>query len=102
MNHEDQYDPLAQVSTLYRDEQLKKALSILLLPGQSTGTVQEALEKIDMSEINNKCVPSGKLMFYQDPLSHWWASVLSAAAHWMLNQDAASDFYQEIEESVPQ
>ena len=32
-----QIDPLTYISTYFRDEQLKKALSILLLPGQSTG-----------------------------------------------------------------
>ena len=94
-------DPLAYVSNYYRDEQLRKALSILLLPGQSTGTVQEALVTISDSEENNKRVPSGKLMLYQDPISHWWSSVLSISAHWMLNQvSEASHFYQEMD-SVP-
>ena len=32
-----QVDPLADISTYFRDEQLQKALSILLLPGQCTG-----------------------------------------------------------------
>lgn len=67
-------DPLAHVSNYYRDEQLQKALSILLLPGQSTGTVQEALVTISNSEENNKRVPKDKLMLYQDPISHWWSS----------------------------
>ena len=86
---------------LYRDEQLQKALSILLLPGQSTGTVQEALVTISNSEENNKRVPKDKLMLYQDPISHWWSSVLSISANWMLNQvSEASHFYQEMD-SVP-
>ena len=37
-------DPLSHLSNYFRDEQLQKALSILLLPGKSTGTVQEALQ----------------------------------------------------------
>ena len=73
----------------------------MLLPGQSTGTVQEALVTISNSEENNKRVPKDKLMLYQDPISHWWSSVLSISANWMLNQvSEASHFYQEMD-SVP-
>jgi len=98
---EQELDPLAHISTYFRDEQLQKALSILLLPGQSTGTVQDALDKIEMAEENNKAIPNGKLILYQDPVSYWWSSVLSASSHWMLSQTSqASDYYQEIY-SVP-
>ena len=66
-----------------------------------SGTVQDALEKIEMAEKNNKSIPNGKLILYQDPLSHWWSSVLSASSHWMLSQTLeASNYYQEIY-SVP-
>ena len=92
---------MAHISTYFRDEQLQKALSILLLPGQSTGTVQDALDKIEVAEDNNKSIPNGKLSLYQDPVSHWWSSVLSASSHWMLSQTLqASNYYQEIY-SVP-
>ena len=79
-------DPLGLLATYFRDEQLQKALSILLLPGQSTGTVQEALDKIASVDSVNKGVPKGKLMLCQDSISHWWTSVFSTAAQWMLNQ----------------
>nr|APH81347.1 SREBP [Paracyclopina nana] len=94
-------DPLSLLASYFRDEQLQKALSILLLPGQSTGTVQEAIEKIQKSEANNKsCVPKLASM-YQDPVAHWWASVMSTAAYWMLNQvSLAKKFYRDVE-SVP-
>ena len=92
---------MAHISTYFRDEQLQKALSILLLPGQSTGTVQDGLDKIEVAEDNYKSILNGKLSLYQDPVSHWWSSVLSASSHWMLNQTLqASNYYQEIY-SVP-
>lgn len=93
-------DPLVLVASYFRDEQLQKALSILLLPGHSTGTVQQAIEKIQKAEANNKsCL--NKLRLYQDPISHWWASVMSTAAYWMLNQvNMAEKFYHDVE-SVP-
>lgn len=103
VRHVDEHltDPLAILAIYFRDEQLQKALSILLLPGQSTGTVQDALEKISIAEINNKSVPRGKLILYQDPVAHWWSSVLCTSAHWMLNQIAeASQYYQDVH-SVP-
>ena len=66
-----------------------------------SGTVQDALDKIEMAEENNKAIPNGKLTLYQDPVSHWWSSVLSASSHWMLSQTSqASNYYQEIY-SVP-
>lgn len=50
-----------------------------------------------MAEKNNKAIPNGKLVLYQDPVSHWWSAVLSASSHWMLSQTLeASHFYQEI------
>lgn len=94
-------DPLATIANYYRDEQLQKALSILLLPGQSTGHVQEALIKIQNVNDSNSKVPRDKLMLDQDPIAKWWSSVLSTSANWMLNHSAeASQFYQ-IMESVP-
>ena len=76
---------------------LSASFHLIYYPFLYSGTVQDALEKIEMAEKNNKTVPNGKLVLYQDPVSHWWSSVLSASSHWMLSQCLeASNFYQEI------
>lgn len=97
----EKFDPLALLSTYFRDQELQKALSILLLPGASTGTVQDALQKIEDVKLNNKAISREKLKLYQDPISHWWSSILSTSAHWMLNQETeAGNFYSDLY-SVP-
>merc|ERR1712209_275283 len=75
-------DPVALWARYNRDELLKTALGILLLPGQHTGTVKDVLDKITDSEDNN--LTSNPLMAPPDLTSHWWASILKVAATWML------------------
>jgi sterol regulatory element-binding transcription factor 1 len=94
-------DPLVHVASYFRDEQLQQALAILLLPGQATGTVHEALDRINNAENNNKAVPRNKLMLYQDPVSHWWSSVFSTSAHWMLSQTSAALEHYQVIQSIP-
>ena len=92
-------DPVALWARYNRDELLKTALGILLLPGQHTGTVKDVLDKITDSEDNN--LTSNPLMAPPDLTSHWWASILKVAATWMLNQEPSLDEYNEVE-NVPQ
>ncbi len=95
------FDPLTHLSSYYRDEQLRKALSIVLSPGSATGNVQDALRCIKRSEVINRAVPRGRMALYQDEIAHWWASVVSAAAFWMLNQKEDAISCQQIIESKP-
>ena len=88
-------DPVAAWSRFHRDELLKRALGILLLPGQHTGTVQDALDKIKEAERNN--MASNPLLAPPDLTSHWWASILKVAATWMLNQDPKTEDFREVE-----
>ena len=88
-------NPLAVVGRYFREEQLRKALGILVSPGEATGRIGEALEAVRASEANNSCVDIGILMPCQDPVSRWWASVFATAAHWAMNeQEQASKLYQ--------
>ena len=75
--------------------------SILLLPGQSTGHVEEALIKIHKVNESNKRIMKDKLMLYQDPVAQWWSTVLNTSANWMLNQTTETTQFHQIMESVP-
>ena len=88
-------DPVAAWSRFHRDELLKRALGILLLPGQHTGTVQDALEKIKEAESNN--MATNPLLAPPDLTSDWWASILKVAATWMLNQKPTMEDFQKVE-----
>ena len=91
-------NPLALVGQYFRDSQLKKALSIVVSPGQATGRVQEALELVQNSEASNSCVDIGELKPCQDEHSRWWASVLATACHWMREElEEASKLFQALE-----
>lgn len=91
-------NPLALVAQYFRDYQLKRALSIVVSPGQATGRVQEALELVQLSEENNSSVDIGILRPCQDDHSRWWGSVLATACHWMREElEEAAKLYQTLE-----
>ncbi|XP_055617711.1 sterol regulatory element-binding protein 1 isoform X2 [Toxorhynchites rutilus septentrionalis] len=49
----------------------------------------------------DRCVLSGNCC--QDRLAHWWSSVLSIAAHWLLGEDAEAErMYSHIENLPPE
>jgi hypothetical protein len=52
------------VGCYFREEQLQKALAIVLSPGQATGQVSEALDIIQSAEESNKAI--GKMSYCQD------------------------------------
>ena len=80
-------DPLARIGAYFRDKQLQKALSIVVLPGQATGNVDDVLDILQSVEANNRLVPIGTLADCQDTVSKWWCAVLLASAYSMLDQD---------------
>ena len=80
-------DPLARIGAYFRDKQLKKALSIVVLPGQATGKVDDAIEILKTVEASNKLVPTGTLADCQDTVAKWWTAVLLASANTMLDQE---------------
>lgn len=94
----DTLNPLALVGRYFRNEQLSKALAIIVAPGDATGPFCEALEAVKCAESNNSSVDIGVLKPCQDPVSRWWAAILATAAHWNLDQkDEADKLYQAVE-----
>jgi hypothetical protein len=55
------------VGCYFREEQLQKALAIVLSPGQATGQVSEALDIIQSAEESNKAI--GKMSYCQDQVN---------------------------------
>ena len=62
-------------------------MSIVVLPGQATGNVDDVLDILQSVEANNRLVPIGTLADCQDTVAKWWCAVLLASAYSMLDQD---------------
>ena len=94
----DDLNPLTRLGLYFRDQQLKKALAIVVSPGQATGKVDEVLDLIKLVDTNNKCMAPGLVGDCQDNVSKWWSAVLSSSACSMLDQsDKERDYYQLVE-----
>ena len=52
---------MARIGAYFRDKQLQKALSIVVLPGQATGKVDDVLDILHLVEANNRLVQIGTL-----------------------------------------
>ena len=97
-------DPLARIGAYFRDKQLKKALSIVVLPGQATGKINDVVDILQTVDASNKLVPVGTLADCQDTVAKWWSAVLLASANTMLdqeNQTAEQQKLHKIIERVP-
>ena len=94
----DDLNPLTRVGLYFRDQQLKKALSIVVSPGQATGRVDEVLDLMQLVDFNNKCVKPGLITDCQDNVTKWWSAVLSSTACSMLDlSEKEREFYQVVE-----
>ena len=91
---------MARIGAYFRDKQLQKALSIVVLPGQATGKVDDVLDILHLVEANNRLVPIGTLADCQDNVAKWWTAVLLASAYSMLDQEQDLKL-QKIIECVP-
>ena len=94
-------NPLTRVGLYFRDQQLRKALSIVVSPGQATGKVDEVLDLIRSAEANNKCVTPGLVTDCQDDVSRWWSAVLSSSACSMLDTSDREQEYRQVVECNP-
>nr|XP_016852970.1 PREDICTED: sterol regulatory element-binding protein 1 [Anolis carolinensis] len=108
-------DPLAQVTQLFREHLLEKALScVLRLDSQapishSEGEFSDALEYLHFLNSCADAVPSpspsiGTNMdaaIGTDPIAHWWASVVAMAIHGLQGDDEAVENLYPLVESMP-
>jgi len=94
----DDLNPLTRVGLYFRDQQLRRALAIVVSPGQATGKVDEVLDLIKMVDANNRCVAPGLVTDCQDNVSKWWSAVISSSACSMLDKtEDERDYYQLVE-----
>uniref|UniRef100_A0A8C8S8N6 Sterol regulatory element-binding protein 1 n=1 Tax=Pelusios castaneus TaxID=367368 RepID=A0A8C8S8N6_9SAUR len=110
-------DPLAQVSQLFREYLLEKALCCVAMPEPSPpaahgeGEFSNALEYL---QLLNGCsdaagTPSCTLSISSsvgagtgtDPLAKWWASVVAVAIHWLQGDDEAAERLYPLVETMP-
>ncbi|XP_042293765.1 sterol regulatory element-binding protein 1 isoform X2 [Sceloporus undulatus] len=108
-------DPLAQVTQLFREHLLEKALScVSRLESQtptslSEGEFSDALEYLHFLNSCADVVPSpspsiGTNMDAAtgtDPIAHWWASVVAMAIHGLQGDDEAVEHLYPLVESMP-
>uniref|UniRef100_A0A1Q3FJU9 Putative dna-binding protein n=1 Tax=Culex tarsalis TaxID=7177 RepID=A0A1Q3FJU9_CULTA len=116
-------DPLEYILRDYRENLLRKSIQCLVGSGQINWKhAQQSLEPKDPKEDQSdnaksttypysSCQISNVLHFVellkdclskQDRLAHWWSSLFSIAAHWLLGEDSeAEQLYSHIE-SAPQ
>ena len=79
---------------------MKKALSIVVLPGQATGKIDDVVDILQTVEDNNKLVPIGTLADCQDNVAKWWSAVLLASANTMLDQEDQEEEQQKLHKII--
>ncbi|KAH0632040.1 hypothetical protein JD844_020064 [Phrynosoma platyrhinos] len=108
-------DPLAQVTQLFREHLLEKALScVSRLECQTPASLNEGefSDALEYLHFLNSCpdvVPSptpsiGTNMDATtgtDPIAHWWASVVAMAIHGLQGDDEAVEHLYPLVESMP-
>ncbi|XP_019397489.1 PREDICTED: sterol regulatory element-binding protein 1 isoform X3 [Crocodylus porosus] len=110
-------DPLAQVTQLFREHLLEKALCCVAMPepspsaAQGEGQFSDALEYL---QLLNGCsdaagTPSRTLSIGSDmaagtgtdPVAKWWASIITVAIHWLQGDDEAAERLYPLVETMP-
>ncbi|XP_053132718.1 sterol regulatory element-binding protein 1 isoform X2 [Hemicordylus capensis] len=108
-------DPLAQVTQLFREHLLEKALSCvsrLETPtpaSHSEGEFSDALEYLHFLNSCADAVPSPALFRSTsmdattgtDPVAHWWASLVAMVIHGLQGDDEAMERLYPLVESMP-
>ncbi|CAM2099854.1 sterol regulatory element-binding protein 1 isoform X1 [Caretta caretta] len=110
-------DPLAQVTQLFREHLLEKALCCVAMPDPNPpaahreGEFSDALEYL---QLLNGCsdtagTPSCTLSISSgmaastgsDPVAKWWASIVAVAIHWLQGDDEAAERLYPLVETMP-
>ncbi|KAG8226034.1 hypothetical protein J437_LFUL004155 [Ladona fulva] len=106
-------DPLAYVTRMYREHLLGKALQTLVAPGgritdacddepvrrTQTADVLTYTRLLMENALASESSTDMALSFGADEIAHWWASVVSVAAYWLLGEEGelAERLYARIE-----
>ncbi|KAM7152814.1 sterol regulatory element-binding protein 1 isoform 3-T3 [Macrochelys suwanniensis] len=110
-------DPLAQVTQLFREHLLEKALCSVAMPEPSPSAAHregEFSDALEYLQLLNGCsdaagTPSCTLSISSgmaagagsDPVAKWWASIVAVAIHWLQGDDEAAERLYPLVETMP-
>ncbi|XP_066833772.1 sterol regulatory element-binding protein 1 isoform X3 [Anser cygnoides] len=110
-------DPLAQVTQLFREHLLEKALCCVAMPepgrpaAQGEGRFSDALEYLQLlngcSNASGAPGPAPSIscglaaVTGTDPVSKWWASVIGAVIHWLQGDEEGAERLYPLVETMP-
>ncbi|NXI21541.1 SRBP1 protein, partial [Sterrhoptilus dennistouni] len=110
-------DPLAQVTQLFREHLLEKALCCVAMPEPSRPTAQgdrrfsDALEYLQLlngcSDVSGTPGPAPSItsglaaVTGTDPVSKWWASFIGIVIHWLQGDEEGAERLYPLVETMP-
>ncbi|NWU66476.1 SRBP1 protein, partial [Pterocles burchelli] len=111
-------DPLAQVTQLFREHLLEKALCCVAMPepgrpaaAQGEGRFSDALEYLQLlngcSDASAAPGPAPSIssglaeVTGTDPVSKWWASIIGTVIHWLQGDEEGAERLYPLVETMP-
>ncbi|KAM9222548.1 sterol regulatory element-binding protein 1 [Leptosomus discolor] len=110
-------DPLAQVTQLFREHLLEKALCCVAMPepgrpaAQGEGRFSDALEYLQLlngcSDASGVPGPTPSIssglaaVTGTDPVSKWWASIIGTVIHWLQGDEEGAERLYPLVETMP-
>ncbi|XP_054126613.1 sterol regulatory element-binding protein 1 isoform X2 [Melozone crissalis] len=110
-------DPLAQVTQLFREHLLEKALCCVAMPepgrptAQGEGRFSDALEYLQLlngcSDVGGAPGPTPSItsglaaVTGTDPVSKWWASFIGIVIHWLQGDEEGAERLYPLVETMP-
>ncbi|CAM9508487.1 unnamed protein product [Bubo scandiacus] len=110
-------DPLAQVTQLFREHLLEKALCCVAMPepgrpaAQGEGRFSNALEYLQLlngcSDASGTPGPTPSIssglaaVTGTDPVSKWWASIIGTVIHWLQGDEEGAERLYPLVETMP-
>ncbi|NXC75627.1 SRBP1 protein, partial [Anhinga anhinga] len=110
-------DPMAQVTQLFREHLLEKALCCVAMPepgrpaAQGEGRFSDALEYLQLlngcSDASGAPGPAPSIssglaaVTGTDPVSKWWASIIGTVIHWLQGDEEGAERLYPLVETMP-
>ncbi|NWI33671.1 SRBP1 protein, partial [Sula dactylatra] len=110
-------DPMAQVTQLFREHLLEKALCCMAMPepgrpaAQGEGRFSDALEYLQLlngcSDASGAPGPAPSIssglaaVTGTDPVSKWWASIIGTVIHWLQGDEEGAERLYPLVETMP-
>ncbi|XP_064135464.1 sterol regulatory element-binding protein 1 isoform X7 [Loxodonta africana] len=104
-------DPLAQVTQLFREHLLERALNCVVEPSPGLGSTdgdREFSDALGYLQLLNSCSDATEapacnfsISSGTDPVSKWWASLATVAIHWLRRDEEAAERLCPLVERLP-